>query len=172
VSSGDELGHSQQNWVLRDIEIMPKYLTTATIVPYVDAIHRSQVIALWKAVFNYQAMHNKPDLAIDKKIAVDDQLFFVAVDGVAVVGTVMAGYDGHRGWIYSVAVSPSHRRQAIGSRLVAHAEHALACKGCMKINLQILEGNDSAVAFYSSLGYSAEKRISMGKLMSENVPAV
>ena len=150
---------------------MPQYLNTATIVPYIDALHRSQVITLWEAVFNYQATHNKPDLVIDKKIDVDDQLFFVAVDGVAVVGTIMAGYDGHRGWIYSVAVSPSHRRQAIGSRLVAHAEHALACKGCMKINLQIMDGNDSVVAFYSSLGYSVEKRISMGKLAPENIPA-
>jgi ribosomal protein S18 acetylase RimI-like enzyme len=54
---------------------------------------------------------------------------------------------------------------------MAHAEHALACKGCLKINLQILEGNDGVVAFYSSLGYSVEKRISMGKLMPENIPA-
>ncbi len=150
---------------------MPAYLNTATIMPYVDALHRSQVISLWEAAFGYQATHNRSDLVIDKKIDVDDQLFFVAVDGVAVVGTTMAGYDGHRGWIYSVAVSPSHRRQAIGSRLVSHAERALACKGCMKINLQIIEGNDSAVAFYAALGYSVEKRISMGKLIPENVPA-
>lgn len=149
---------------------MPEYLNVVTIMPYKDALHRSQVIALWDAVFNYQAPHNKPDLVIDKKIDVDDQLFFVAVDDDAVVGTIMTGYDGHRGWIYSVAVSPSHRRQAIGSRLVAHAERALACKGCMKINLQILESNESVVAFYSSLGYSVEKRISMGKLMPESAP--
>jgi ribosomal protein S18 acetylase RimI-like enzyme len=153
------------------MEIMPEYLNTLTIVPYTDALHRNHVITLWEAVFNYQATYNKPDLVIDKKIGVDDQLFFVAVDGDAVVGTIMAGYDGHRGWIYSVAVAPSHRRQAIGSRLVAHAERALACKGCMKINLQILEGNDSVVGFYSSLGYSVEKRINMGKLMPANLPA-
>jgi ribosomal protein S18 acetylase RimI-like enzyme len=155
----------------KEIEIMPEQLNAATIVPYIDALHRSQVIALWEAVFNYQATHNRPDLVIDKKTDVDDQLFFVAVDGGAVVGTIMAGYDGHRGWIYSVAVAPSHRRQAIGSRLVAHAEHALAGKGCMKINLQIMEGNEGVAAFYSSLGYSVEKRISMGKLRAENVSA-
>jgi ribosomal protein S18 acetylase RimI-like enzyme len=147
------------------------HLNTAVIVPYVDSLHRGQVIALWETVFNYQATHNKPDLVIDKKIAVDDQLFFVAVDGVAVVGTIMAGYDGHRGWIYSVAVAPSHRRQSIGTRLMAHAERALACKGCEKINLQIMDGNESVAAFYASLGYSVEKRISMGKLIAETVPA-
>ena len=146
-------------------------MNTATITPYMDAVHRCQVIALWETVFGYEATHNKPSLVIDKKVEVDDHLFFVAVDDNAVVGTIMAGYDGHRGWIYSVAVSPSHRRQGIGSRLVSHAEHALACKGCMKINLQIMEGNESVAAFYSSLGYSVEKRISMGKLMPENVPA-
>jgi ribosomal protein S18 acetylase RimI-like enzyme len=80
-----------------------------------------------------------------------------------VVGTTMAGYDGHRGWIYSVAVAPSHRRQGIASRLVVHAERALIGKGCVKINLQIMEGNESVAAFYSELGYAVEKRISMGK---------
>jgi ribosomal protein S18 acetylase RimI-like enzyme len=146
-------------------------MNTSTIAPYRDSGHRRQVMALWEAVFGYEAMHNKPNLVIDKKLDVDDHLFFVALDGDAVVGTVMAGYDGHRGWIYSLAVSPSHRRQGVGSRLVCHAEHALARKGCMKINLQILEGNEGVAAFYSLLGYSEENRVSMGKLIPENVPA-
>jgi ribosomal protein S18 acetylase RimI-like enzyme len=144
-------------------------MSAPTITPYQNADHRSQVIALWEAVFGYEANHNKPSLVIDKKCEVDD-LFFVAVDGRAVVGTIMCGYDGHRGWIYSLAVAPSHRRQGIGSRLVSHAERALGRRGCMKINLQIMEGNESVAAFYSSLGYSAEKRVSMGKLLPENVP--
>jgi ribosomal protein S18 acetylase RimI-like enzyme len=140
------------------------------ITPYVDAVHRSQVEALWKTVFGYEAAHNNPRLAIDKKLEVDDQLFFVAVEEMTVVGTIMAGYDGHRGWLYSVAVAPSHRRQGIGSRLVLHAERALSRKGCVKINLQILEDNESVVAFYAALGFSVEKRVSMGKRIQENVP--
>jgi ribosomal protein S18 acetylase RimI-like enzyme len=146
-------------------------MNTLTITPYRDSVHRRQVMALWETVFGYEAMHNKPNLVIDKKIEVDDHLFFVAFDGDAVVGTVMAGYDGHRGWLYALAVSPSHRRQGIGSRLVSHAEHALTQMGCVKINLQILEGNESVTAFYSFLGYSVENRISMGKRIPENVPA-
>lgn len=145
-------------------------MKTIAIRPYVDTLHRGQVVALWEAVFAYETAHNKPGLAIDKKLAVDDQLFFVAIADDAVVGTVMAGYDGHRGWIYSVAVAPAHRRQGIGSRLVAHAERALTSKGCVKINLQILEGNESVTAFYSKLGYTLEKRINMGKRIPENVP--
>ena len=145
-------------------------MNTINILPFQNATHRSQVVALWETVFGYEAAHNNPGLVIDKKVAVNDQLFFVAVTDSTVVGTIMAGYDGHRGWIYSLAVSPSHRRQRIGSRLVSHAEDALACRGCPKINLQIMEGNESVAAFYSSLGYSVEKRVSMGKRISKNVP--
>jgi|SRR5581483_6485976 ribosomal protein S18 acetylase RimI-like enzyme len=148
----------------------PDGLEPVTIIPYADAAHRSQVVALWEVVFGYDAPHNKPSLAIDKKISAKDGLFFVALAGALVVGTVMAGYDGHRGWIYSVAVSPSHRRQGIGTRLVSMAEQALTAQGCVKINLQILEGNASVTAFYESLGFSVEKRISMGKRIPKNVP--
>jgi ribosomal protein S18 acetylase RimI-like enzyme len=142
-----------------------------TITHYTDAVHRSQVVALWEAVLGYEAAHNKPGLAIDKKVAVDDQLFFVAVADGLVTGTIMAGYDGHRGWIYSLAVAPAHRRQGLGSRLVAHAERALTRLGCMKINLQILEGNEKVADFYASLGYSIEKRVNMGKKIAENIPS-
>jgi ribosomal protein S18 acetylase RimI-like enzyme len=145
-------------------------VSTIAITSFVNAVHRLQVVALWETVFGHEAAHNNPSLVIDNKVAVDDRLFFVAVADNAVVGTIMAGYDGHRGWIYSVAVSPSYRRQGIGSHLVSHAEHALICKGCPKINLQIMEGNESVAAFYASLGYSVEKRVSMGKRISENVP--
>jgi len=140
------------------------------IVDYFDVNHREQVVALWDAVFGYKEPHNRPGLAIDKKLAIDDGLLFVAVSGATVIGTVMAGYDGHRGWIYSVAVSPTHRRQNIGSRLVRFAEAALVQKGCMKINLQILEGNEPVTDFYASLGYVVEKRINMGKRIEANVP--
>jgi ribosomal protein S18 acetylase RimI-like enzyme len=142
-----------------------------TITFFSDAAHRAKVIALWEAVFGYEAAHNQPSLVIDKKLAVDDRLFFVALSGQEVVGSVMAGYDGHRGWIYSVAVSPTYRRRGIGSQLVVAAERALAGKGCVKVNLQIIEGNESVTAFYASVGFSVEKRVSMGKRLHENIPA-
>ena len=74
--------------------------------------------------------------------------------------------------IYSVAVSPAYRRQRIGSRLVSRAEQALIRKGCVKINLQIVDGNEKVTAFYSTLGYSVEKWINMGKPVPQNIPAV
>ena len=142
-----------------------------TITLYTDATHRTQVIALWQTVFGYESAHNRPDLAIDKKFAVADDLFFVAMAGNTVVGTIMAGYYGHRGWIYSVAVAPTHRRQGIGSQLVTHAERALTERGCMKINLQVMPENEKVAAFYTALGYAVEPRISMGKKIPGNIPA-
>jgi ribosomal protein S18 acetylase RimI-like enzyme len=81
------------------------------------------------------------------------------------VGTVMGGYDGHRGWIYSLAVTPSARRRGIGAKLVTYVERELAARGCPKVNLQLLASNAGTVAFYQKLGYAVEARISMGKLL-------
>jgi ribosomal protein S18 acetylase RimI-like enzyme len=81
-------------------------------------------------------------------------------------GTAMAGYDGHRGWIYSVAVAPQFRRRGIGAALVRQAEAALAARGCLKLNLQIVAGNEQVVGFYPSLGFAVEPRVSMGKRLS------
>lgn len=141
------------------------------ITDYSDTAHRAGVIALWNAVFGYQGAHRAPAVSIDKKLHAKDGLFFLALLQQKVIGTVMAGYDGHRGWIYSVAVLPDHRRKGVASQLIRHAERALKNKGCMKVNLQIMEGNESVVAFYETLGFVVEKRISMGKPLNENIPA-
>lgn len=136
---------------------------TITLTLYDDSRHRDQVVTLWQNVFGYEADHNLPTLVIDKKRAADDDLFFVAQANDKVVGTVMAGYDGHRGWIYSMAVSPEYRKQGLGSQLLSLAETKLSEIGCIKINLQIMEENQAVENFYLSNGYHTEKRISMGK---------
>src|SRR5262245_46869376 len=105
-------------------------MDAVVIVPFADRAHREQAVALWKDVFGYESAHNDPALAVDRKIAVDDGLFFVALKGGTVIGTAMAGYDGHRGWIYSVAVSAAHRQRGVGTRLVRHAEQVLVQRGC------------------------------------------
>ena len=96
-----------------------------TIREYKDTTDRVQVVELWRNVFGYETAHNEPNLAITKKIATNDGLFFVAVENTDVVGTIMAGYDGHRGWLYSVAVAPNKRLSGLGSSLVHHAEKHL-----------------------------------------------
>jgi ribosomal protein S18 acetylase RimI-like enzyme len=145
-------------------------LSRHPIGPYRDRQHRAQVVALWQEAFGYDTAHNLPTLAIDKKLAVNDGLFFVATDKKTVIGTILAGYDGHRGWLYSVAVHADYRRHGLGSSLVRHAEQALTALGCMKINLQITSGNDAVAGFYEALGYGVEPRISMGKKIASNIP--
>lgn len=128
-----------------------------------EAKHRDETIALWRRVFNYTSPHNEPEFVLDKKRAAGDGLLFVAEAEGRIVGIIMAGYDGHRGWLYALAVSPECRGRGIGSRLVRHAEAQLRKKGCPKINLQIMDGNEGVAAFYRKLGYEIEPRISMGK---------
>ncbi len=132
------------------------------VTTYDNAEHRQQVVDLWKDAFGYEVSYNSPGLVIDQKIAHDDFLF-VALDGKVVIGTAMAGYDGHRGWIYSVAVHPDFRKQGVGSRLLSHAQDRLVAMGCLKINLQITGENSEVQAFYEANGFSVEERVSMGK---------
>lgn len=122
------------------------------------------VRALWEKVFPDDPPRNRAGVAIPAKLAVDE-LLWVALEGDAVIGSIMAGYDGHRGWLYAVAVSPDHRRGGIGTELVRHAETALAALGCAKVNLQVRATNAAVVRFYERLGYAVEERISMGKLI-------
>src|SRR6266545_4142916 len=106
------------------------------IRPYEDTDEHA-VIALWTEALPDTAPHNDPATAIRKKLAVERDLFLVAeVDG-SVVGTVMGGYDGHRGWVYSVAVRPGHRLLGIGRSLIRYLEAALTGQGCLKVNLQV-----------------------------------
>jgi ribosomal protein S18 acetylase RimI-like enzyme len=124
------------------------------------------VVALWNQVFGYPEPRNDPATAIRRKLAAQRNLFFVAVDEEGkVIGTVMGGYDGHRGWIYSLAVDPAYRRQKVGSALIRHVENALAEHAAPKINLQVFPANSGAIEFYRKLGYCVEERISMGKVL-------
>lgn len=123
------------------------------------------VVALWTSVFDYREPRNHPRYVIRSKLDVDDGLFFVACDADEILGTVMGGYDGHRGWIYALAVAPAERRRGVGSALVRHLERELTARGCVKINLQVLASNADVLSFYEHIGYAVEQRISMGKVL-------
>ncbi len=122
---------------------------------------RAALIALWQAVFPDDPPHNAPDKVIDEKLRIDD-LIFVAFNEDQMVGACMAGYDGHRGWLYAVAVPLSQRRQGVGEKMVQHALKKLKQLGCGKVNLQIRADNTEVASFYSSLGFVVEERMSMG----------
>jgi len=142
------------------------------IVPYLPG-HFDEVDALWQLCFPEDPPRNRAASAIPAKQTMGDDLFFVAEtsDGQA-VGSAMAGYDGHRSWLYAIAVHPDCRSRGIGSALIAHACNALAERGCMKVNLQVRVCNDPIAPFYEKLAFIREPRISMGRtLQPMNAPA-
>ena len=125
---------------------------------------RAGLIELFQKVFPDDPPHNEPSKVIDAKLAVDDLIFVTVVDD-QVIGGCIAGYDGHRGWRYAVATSPSYRRSGIGQKLVSLALQSLKNVGCVKVNLQIRATNTEVIEFYKSLGFSTEERVSMGVLI-------
>ncbi len=133
-----------------------------------QAADRAPLIDLWERVFPDDPPHNEPSSVLEAKLKVDD-LVFVAESGEQIVGACMAGYDGHRGWLYAVAVDESCRRHGIGRDLVMHAVESLKQLGCIKVNLQIRADNHAVAEFYRNLGFQTEQRLSMGLLM-ENQP--
>ncbi len=141
-----------------------------------DKADTEAVLALWLQAFpeygDTTRPHRDPRLSIANKLGTQPELFFVATRGEdgAIVGTAMTGYDGHRGWLYSLAVAPEARRLGIGTRLVRHAESALAAMGCLKLNLQVLADKPEVIAFYDALGYRADAVVSLGKRLGVQEP--
>ena len=121
------------------------------------------VIELWQELLADNAPHNEPAASLASKVAMGDKLLLVAECDGQIIGSVMGGYDGHRGWVYSVAVKAAYQRQGVASALLGQLEARLVQCGCLKLNLQVRATNHAVVAFYESLGYAAEERISMGK---------
>ena len=108
------------------------------------------VVALWEEA-GLTRPWNDPRRDIERKLSVQPELFLVALDGDRLVGSVMAGYDGHRGWLYYLAAREP--RRGIGRALVAEAEERLVALGCPKVQLMVRPGNDAVFGFYDSLGF-------------------
>ena len=122
---------------------------------------RSSLVNIWDTVFPNDPPHNEPSAVIEAKLAVDDLIFVAEYEG-KLVGACMAGYDGHRGWLYAVAVLKERRRNGTGEALVKYAMQSLKEIGCIKVNLQIRPTNTEVAAFYKALGFATEERLSMG----------
>jgi ribosomal protein S18 acetylase RimI-like enzyme len=132
--------------------------------PYRPSDHDA-IVSLWRTVFPNAPPRNDPVRDIARKLAVQPELFLVALVEGRVAGTTLGGFDGHRGWVHLVAVDPGLRRCGVGSALMREAESRLAALGCPKLNLQVRGDNAGVVPFYESLGYRVEDRISLGKLL-------
>lgn len=126
-------------------------------------------VALWGACGLLRPW-NDPRKDIARKLAEQPELFLVAVlpgaqpgEAERLIGTVMAGYDGHRGWVYYLAVDPAWQRHSLGRLLMQRVEAELLALGCPKINLMVRADNTAVLDFYARLGFSADASVSLGK---------
>jgi ribosomal protein S18 acetylase RimI-like enzyme len=133
-----------------------------TIRP-LELANRPALEKLWSRVFVDDPPWNTPTVMIANKLKVQPELLLVGVLDEEVVGALMAGFDGVRGWIYHLAVVPEYRRHGIATQLVRAAESGLRELGCPKVNIQVRASNEGVVAFYRNLGYDIEERVSMGR---------
>ncbi len=132
---------------------------------------RAGIVALWGEVFANPPAHNDPNDDIDRKFGKDPSLFLIAHetsgrDAPAVIGTCMAGWDGHRAMVWYVGVAERWQGHGVATALMNEAERLLWQQGARKLNLVIRAGNEKVAGFYEHLGYSREDRICMGKLLS------
>ena len=148
------------------------------IRPFAPADTES-VVALWHEC-GLTRPWNDPHRDIERKLAVQPELFLVGTELVepagggggspeeVLVATAMAGHEGHRGWLYYVAVAPEHRGGGRARQIVAEAERLLTEAGCPKVQLMVRSGNDTAEATWGSLGYEPSDVVVYGKRLVED----
>jgi ribosomal protein S18 acetylase RimI-like enzyme len=128
---------------------------------------QAELLALWQQC-GLIVPWNNPLSDIDRKLADSPGLFFVGKIGSRLVASCMAGYDGHRGWIYFLAVLPAEQRAGLAARMVAQAEASLAELGCPKIDLMVRDSNTEVLAFYQSVGYRLDPVRVLSKRLLED----
>jgi ribosomal protein S18 acetylase RimI-like enzyme len=139
-----------------------------TIAPIEDA-DIAAVIALWQRC-GLTRPWNDPaaDIALARKGA--NAAVLAGRDGNAIVATVLVGHDGHRGWVYYVAVDPDRRHKGYGGIVMAAAESWLRARGIEKLQLMVRSDNSQVQTFYQSLGYLAQERIVYAKWLDGREP--
>jgi ribosomal protein S18 acetylase RimI-like enzyme len=130
---------------------------------------REALVRLW-SLCGLIRPWNDPYRDIDRKLTWDAPNLVVLEDAGELIGSVMVGYEGHRGWVNYLAVHPRHQRQGVGRLLMDEAERRLRELGCAKVNLQIRTSNQAAAQFYRRIGYAADDVISMGRRLEDDGP--
>jgi ribosomal protein S18 acetylase RimI-like enzyme len=113
---------------------------------------KDQVIGLWDSC-GLIVHDNDPEKDIDLKLKFQPELFFVALSDDNIIGTVMVGYDGHRGWLNYLGVHPLYRNNGYGRSIVEFSIQKLKDLNCPKLNLQIRNNNTRVTGFYQKLGF-------------------
>lgn len=123
---------------------------------------RNAVIELWQAC-GLTRPWNDPDRDISRKLKIQAELFFVGELDEKVIASAMAGYDGHRGSVFYLAISPSFQGLGYGQLMMQSVEDALKAMGCPKLNIVVRTSNEKVLEFYSHLGYATDEVVSLGK---------
>ncbi len=127
-------------------------------------------MALW-SICELTRPWNNPHRDIDRKLARDGDNLLVLEEDNQLIGSVMVGYEGHRGWVNYLAVHPDHQRQGLGRLLMDEAERRLRDLGCAKVNLQVRASNETAREFYRQIGYTVDEAVSFGKRLEHDIPS-
>lgn len=132
----------------------------------VDEDDLPEIVSLWDAVFPGDPPWNAPRAVVTRKLRTQRKLFLVGCLERRAVATVLAGFDGFRGWVYHLAVTSDLRQRGFGRQMMEAVETKLRDLGCPKINLQVRSSNQAVIDFYGKLGYGIEERASMGKRLT------
>ena len=127
-----------------------------------ERLDENSVVQLWKDC-GLVVPWNNPHLDIQRKLKVQPEMFLVACIDERIVGSVLAGYDGHRGWINYLAVLPEFQGRGIAVQLMNQSEQILRDMDCPKINLQVRTSNTKVIEFYKGIGFRIDDAVSLGK---------
>lgn len=121
-----------------------------------------EVIALWKAC---ELTRPWNDPAADYRLAVANETsaILLAYSEAELVASVLTGFDGHRGWVYYLAVAPDCQRQGLGRKMMEAAEAWLRERNAPKIQLMVRDDNEAAIGFYKALGYDVQPAVTIGR---------
>jgi ribosomal protein S18 acetylase RimI-like enzyme len=128
------------------------------------------VVSLWEHC-GLTRSWNDPRKDIARKLTVQPDLFLVGILDGSLVASVMAGYEGHRGWANYLAVAPAYRGRGFGRALMQRVEKLLLSMGCPKINIQVRPSNAEVLAFYRGMGYAQDEAVSLGKRLIPDDPS-
>ncbi len=120
------------------------------------------MVALWRSA-GLTRPWNDPDTNFNLALSNPTSTIFLARDNIGLSGSIMVGFDGHRGWVYYLAIDPDQRGRGIGRTLMAAAERWLLKLGCPKIQLMVRTDNSGVKAFYFAIGYEEQEVITFGR---------
>lgn len=137
------------------------------IVEAASAAEAAEVIALWQSC-GLTRPWNDPQADFDRALVGPNSTIMVSRSNSRIAATIMVGEDGHRGWVYYLAVDPARRGSGLGRTMIAAAEAWLRARGAPKIQLMVREDNAATIAFYAHLGYVRQPVTTLGRFLDDD----